>query len=89
MAAENAKLKAQLAAMESASAVKSTSRRNAELAKQQAELDKVLAEREKLTAALATGVDLSKLTALKSGSSDAVAASKARSLSLVRFRNMQ
>ena len=84
LATENARLKAQLAALESASAVKSTTRRNSELAKQQEELDRMAAENAKLSKALATGVDLSKLTALRSGASDALAASKARSVSLVR-----
>ena len=84
LAAENARLKAQLAALESASAVKSTTKRNRELAKQQEMLDKMAAENAKLSKALATGVDLSKVTGLRSSASDALAASKARSVSLVR-----
>lgn len=85
LAAENAKLKAQLAALESASATRSTVRRDSEYAKQKADLDKVAAQIAKLTEALATGVGLSKLTTLKPGPGSVVAASKARSAALVHF----
>lgn len=81
--AENAKLKAQLAALESASAIKSTIRHDSELAKQKAELEKMAAENAKLTEALASGVGLSKLTTL---TPSVVSASKARTASLVLFR---
>lgn len=85
LAAENAKLRAQLAALESASEVRATTRRDSELAKQKAELDKIAAKNAKLGEALATGVGLSKLTTLKPGPSSVVAASKARSAALVRL----
>ena len=83
LAAENATLRARLAALESASAYKSTSRRDGELAKQQAELDRMAAENARLSEALATGVGLSKMTTLRADLSDAVTASHARSLALV------
>lgn len=87
LAAENASLRAQLAALESASAYKSTTRRNSELAKQQAELEKIAAENARLSEALTSGVGLSKMTTLRAGPSHAVTASHARSLALVSFSN--
>ena len=76
LAEENARLKAQLAALESASAVRSTRRHEAELAQQQEELARLNEEKAKMTEALTSGIDLSKLTALKS-------TSKARSTAVV------
>ena len=80
LAEENARLKEQLAAMASASAHRSTVRRQGEYT---AQLEKYTAENAKLTAALASGAGLSELTAVRP-SARVIAASHARSVSLVR-----
>ena len=83
LAEENARLREQLAAMASASAHKSTVRRAREEEEAASLLKKYTAENEKLTAALATGSGLSKLTVARPTAS-VIAASHARSASLVR-----
>ncbi len=82
LAEENARLKEQLAAMTSASAHRSTVKRAREEEEAAALLKKYTAENEKLTAALASGSGLSKLT-VASPSAAVIAASHARSASLV------
>ena len=78
--AENERLKAELAAMTSASA-SMTKRRDEEDIK--AELAKYTAENAKLTAALSSGVDLSHLSGINTSAS-VVAASRARMVAMVR-----
>lgn len=77
--ADNERLKAELAAMTSASA-SMTKRRDEEDMK--AELAKVTAENAKLTAALSSGVGLSHLSGIKTSAS-VVAASRARMVAMV------
>lgn len=83
LAEDNARLKEQLAAMVSASAHRSTVKRAREEEEAAALLRKYTAENEKLTAALASGSGLSKLTAVARPSAGVIAASHARSASLV------
>ena len=82
LAKDNARLKEQLAALSSASAHRSTVKRAREEEEAAALLKKYTAENEKLTAALASGSGLSKLTVARP-SAAVIAASHARSASLV------
>ena len=81
LAAENARLKEQLAAMASASACKSTTKHEDE--DMQALLEKYAAENAKLTDALRTGASLSKMTALRPSATSVIEASRARLDSMV------
>lgn len=85
LAEENARLKEQLATLSSASAHRSTVKRAREEEEAAALLKTYMAENEKLTAALASGSGLSKLTAARP-SAALIAASHARSASLVGSR---
>lgn len=86
LARENARLREQLAAMASASALKSTVKLREE-EEAAALLKKYTEENAKLTAALATGAGLSELTAARPGAS-VVAASHARSARLVSWPSL-